>query len=141
MSDKVVVSQHKIEVNPADVEQAAALGMNQEQIADGLGIAERTWRDKRQHSSELRAAYKRGRYLWQQAVLEKLKTRDYGRGQAVIDIFTAKHAMGWYDSNTLKVEGSIEHRVTPAQEAFKRGRLAGSEDALEVEYTDVTDED
>ena len=50
----------KIPIDTARVEMLAAQGLSQEQIADVLGISERTLRNRKKESAEFAEAIKRG---------------------------------------------------------------------------------
>ena len=97
-------------VSLSDVEEAAALGMNMSQIADGLGISQRTLYRRKENHSPILAAYKRGSYRAQQQALKELNT--HAETQVVASIFKSKHLLGWHDGGPKAAAVAPQINVT-----------------------------
>ena len=123
-------------IDPEEIERCAALGMTQDQIADGLGISARTLRERKSQDQAILAAYKRGRFLAQQRVLGRLDKLAESWGPAAI--FQAKNIAGWSDHRT--VESHVTHHLTPAQQLAKERQPQQIDDAIEAEWEEVSSE-
>lgn len=90
--------------------EALAAVLNQNQIADYLGIAERTFRDIKKRDERVSAAYKRGRAKAINDVGTSLlkKARD---GDTSSSIFYLKTQAGWKDTTVTEHQGAIEHVI------------------------------
>ena len=127
-----------ISVDPQEVERCAALGMTMPQIADGLGISERTLHDRKANNQGILAAYKRGRYLAQQALTTRLE--EHGKKNVIADIFRAKHILGWHDNVGTAAQGAQSIKVTVEIGGQGVTIEAGSEapvDAIDAEFEEV----
>ncbi len=125
-------------VDPANVESAAALGMTMPDIADGLGISERSLHRAKSGSVDILAAYKRGRYRFKMSALEELN--EHAKKQVIASIFKVKHAMGWHDGGgaASQVPQAIKVEISIGQ-AGATAVIAPGEatEPLEAEYKEV----
>ena len=125
-------------IDPAEIERCAALGMNWEQIADGLEFSPRGLRERKADDIELRAAYKRGRFTAQQKALAQID--GHAEKNPIVAIFKGKHILGWHDNvgtasqppQAIKVEISIGQAGATAVIAPE-----GDTEPLEAEYEEV----
>ncbi len=125
-------------LDTAEIERCAALGMTMPQIADGLGISERTLHNRKSDNTAVRAAYKRGRFTAQQNVLAQLD--GHAEKNPIVAIFKGKHILGWHDNvgaasqvpQAIKVEISIGQAGATAVIAPE-----GDTEPLEAEYEEV----
>ena len=125
-------------IDPAEIERCAALGMNWEQIADGLEFSPRGLRERKADDIKLRAAYKRGHFRAQQAALTQLD--GHAKKNPIVSIFKTKHILGWHDNvgaasqapQAIKVEIRIGQAGATAVIAPE-----GDTEPLEAEYEEV----
>ena len=102
------------------VEDIAALGVNQEQIAIGLAIGESTLSGNKARYPEIADAIKKGKARFAiQAAYDFQQRFVNGKDTAIDHIFRLKQT-GWQDERSVKHSGQVEHVLTPAQEAYKR---------------------
>jgi len=93
----------KIPIDIARVEMLAAQGLTQEQIADVLGISERTLRRRKQDMSEMSDAIKRGKAKGIALAVNKLMEQ-VREGNLGAICFFLKCQAGW--SEKLKIESN-----------------------------------
>jgi hypothetical protein len=86
------------------VEKLAAV-LNQDQLADFLGMSPRTFRERMTDTPEVSAAYKKGRSAGVASVATGLlkQARD---GNTTAAIFYLKTQAGWREKDTLEVTGA-----------------------------------
>lgn len=92
----------KIEIDIAQVEQLASQGLSQQQIADSLGISERTLRNRKRESTEVAEAIKRGKAKGVAFVTNKLM-QSIKKGNIAAMIFFLKTQGGWHEKQMLDV--------------------------------------
>lgn len=72
----------RVEIDMAEVERLAGLGLTQEEIATSLGFSERTFRNRKKDSAAFADAIKRGKASAAEEIsnqlFEKAKTGDLG---------------------------------------------------------------
>ncbi len=125
-------------LNTAEIERCAALGMTMPQIADGLGISERTLHNRKSDNTAVRAAYKRGRFTAQQNVLAQLD--GHAEKNPIVAIFRGKHILGWHDNVGTAAQGVQSIKVTVEIGGQGVTVEAGSEapvDTIEAEFEEV----
>lgn len=86
----------RIEIDLKKVEALAERGLSQQQIADALGISERTLRSRKQESAEFAEAIKRGQAKGIGHVANKLM-ESVNAGNVTAAIFYLKAKAGWRD--------------------------------------------
>lgn len=97
-----MITKPKIQIDLAKVEAFAARGLSQEQIADALGISERTLRNRKQESSEFAEAIKRGQSKGIAQVANALFEKVKG-GDTTAMIFFLKARAGWKEAQRLEI--------------------------------------
>lgn len=114
------------EEQAAQVEKLAAV-LTQEQIADFLGISDRTLRKKLSEDEDLRAAYQKGRASAIAGVATKL-LRSAREGNMTAMIFFLKTQAGWREASDIhglfaarvehsgEIQGADVHIYLPAKE-------------------------
>ncbi|MDV3239075.1 MAG: LuxR family transcriptional regulator [Gammaproteobacteria bacterium] len=88
----------RIEIDLAEVERLASLGLTQEQIAASLGISERTLRNRKESSAEFADAIKAGQAKGISEVANALWTNAMG-GNVTAQIFFLKARAKWKDKH------------------------------------------
>lgn len=116
------ITKPKIEIDLAKVEALAANGLTQQQIADSLGISERTLYKNKKENAEIAEAIKRGRnkgiaYVTN-ALMSKIKS-----GNVTAMIFYLKTQAGWKESQ------NIDHTSSDGSMALGSLRDLFSDDA------------
>lgn len=113
------VTKPKIEIDLAKVEALAANGLTQQQIADSLGISERTLYKNKKENAEIAEAIKRGRnkgiaYVTN-ALMSKIKS-----GNVTAMIFYLKTQAGWKETNVNEITGTVVNQnVEISEDKFK----------------------
>lgn len=113
------ITKPKIEIDLAKVEALAANGLTQQQIADSLGISERTLYKNKKENAEIAEAIKRGRnkgiaYVTN-ALMSKIKS-----GNVTAMIFYLKTQAGWKETNVNEITGTVvNHNVEIDEDKFK----------------------
>lgn len=97
----------KIEIDLKQVETLAANGLTQQQIADALGISERTFRDRKSNSAEFAEAIKRGKAKGIAIVTNKLMEK-VKAGNVTAMIFFLKSQAGWKENQAVDFNLSTE---------------------------------
>ncbi len=102
----------KIEIDLAKVESLAAQGLTQDQIADALGISERTLHSRKAESAEFAAAIKRGKAKGI-GVISNALFQNAKSGNVAAQIFFLKARAGWTDKTELtgKDGGPVDHSI------------------------------
>ncbi len=91
----------KIEIDLAEVERLASLGLTQEQIADALGISEDTLYARKRESKDFRDAIKRGQAKGVGSVANVLFEKAMG-GDVASLIFYLKARGGWKETQRIE---------------------------------------
>lgn len=106
MSDVKKRTKPKIDIDLTKVEALAANGLTQQQIADSLGISERTLQNRKRDSAEFADAIKRGRNkgiaFVTNSLMNKIKS-----GNVTAMIFYLKTQAGWRETKELEVSGDV----------------------------------
>ncbi|HDR1349431.1 TPA: LuxR family transcriptional regulator [Pasteurella multocida] len=95
----------KIEIDLARVEALASNGLTQQQIADALGISERTLRDRKSNSADFADAIKRGKAKGIAFVTNKLMEQ-IKSGNTTAMIFFLKSQAGWKEKQEIDLTNS-----------------------------------
>ncbi len=90
----------KIEIDLAQVEKLASIGLNEKQVADSLGISVTTLEDRKQNMRDFRSALKRGQAIGIATVANNLFTQSK-EGNVSAGIFFMKNRAGWSDKHEL----------------------------------------
>lgn len=106
----------------AEIEPLAAT-LNQEQIADYLGIPARTFRSILARDDEVSAAYKRGRAKSVENVGRGLLQRALN-GDGPAQMFYLKTQAGWRETNKHEVEATVVDQEVPDIRQLARAILA-----------------
>lgn len=114
-SDKTKKTKPKIQIDLSKVEALAANGLTQQQIADSLGISERTLYNSKRDNADFAEAIKRGRAKGIAVVTNKLMEQ-CKNGNTTAIIFFLKTQAGWKETtvneHTGKVISQIEKKET-----------------------------
>lgn len=86
----------KIEIDLAEVEKLAAIGLNEQQVADSLGISVTTLEDRKQNTLDFHDALKRGKAKGVAQVANNL-FKQSKEGNVSAGIFFMKNRAGWTD--------------------------------------------
>ena len=123
-----------VPVDLAEVERLASMGMNQAQIAEGIGISQAKWFKDKANNTDFVEAYKRGQHECRIKVLTALET--HAAKNFAVPMFMSKqqHILGFSDqaidhNHKGKVELVVRHEIidttptpaldiTPTQEAI-----------------------
>lgn len=100
----------KIEIDIAEVERLAGLGLTQEEIALSLGISERTLYENKAKSAEFAEAIKSGKAKTKRTVTNKLMEKIEDGDLGAI-IWYEKTRLGFNDKVVNSHEGEIVIRV------------------------------
>jgi transposase len=118
-----------IEIDLARVEQLAAEGLSEEQIALSLGISQDTITRRKQNSAAFAEALKRGKARGIKTVANTLfrAATDPEKPNMAAAIFYLKARGQWREKADVSVEHSgsvkVDHDVTAALEALKRAGI------------------
>ena len=101
-----------VQIDVDEVERCAALGMTMPQIAEGLGIGERTLHHYKATNQAVLAAYKRGNFRYQQELLKQIQANN-AKGNIATQIFTAKqrHTLNWSDQQQITHAGGVTFTI------------------------------
>lgn len=99
----------KLEIDIAEVERLAGLGLTQEEIAESLGISERTLRRRKGDMSILSAAIKRGKTAAGREVANALYQKAISGDVGAI-VWWEKTRRGMSDKQKIEHSGSIDVR-------------------------------
>ena len=128
----------RIDINLHDVEENAALGMSINDIAEGLGLSNRTVHRRLADDAEFLAAHKRGRYRFKMVALENI--HGHAKKNPIAAIFVTKHAMGWHDNVGASAQAPQAIKVEISIGQGGQATVTGSEeptDVLDAEYEEV----
>ncbi|HHF7111073.1 TPA: LuxR C-terminal-related transcriptional regulator [Haemophilus influenzae] len=107
----------KIEIDLSMVESLAAQGLTNQQIADSLGISERTLQNRKKDNAEFAEAIKKGKAkgiaVVTNALMKKIKA-----GNVAAMIFFLKTQGGWKENNQLEIEMKKEKKLPTLAELF-----------------------
>ena len=107
----------KIEIDLSMVESLAAQGLTNQQIADSLGISERTLQNRKKDNAEFAEAIKKGKakgiVVVTNALMKKIKS-----GNVTAMIFFLKTQGGWKENNQLEIEMKKEKKLPTLAELF-----------------------
>lgn len=105
----------KIEIDIAEAERLAGLGLTQEEIALSLGISERTLYENKAKSAEFAEAIKKGKAKTKRTVANRLfeKVEDGDLGAI---IWFEKTRLGYSDKMVNAHEGEVVIRVKYADD-------------------------
>ncbi|MFC1079591.1 antitoxin Xre-like helix-turn-helix domain-containing protein [Pasteurella multocida] len=95
----------KIEIDLDTVEKLSANGLTQQQIADALGISERTLRNRKSNSADFADAIKRGKAKGIAFVTNKLMEQ-IKSGNTTAMIFFLKSQAGWKEKQEIDLTNS-----------------------------------
>lgn len=104
----------RIQIDLKKVEEFAARGLTQEQIANALGISERTLYERKKDSADFADAIKRGQSKGIAEVANVLFQKAI-TGETAAAIFFLKARAGWSEKQELQIEGGekpVKHEVT-----------------------------
>jgi len=100
----------KIEIDLGQVEKLAAVGLNEGQVADALGISVETLSDRKKTSRDFLDALKRGKAKGVAKVSNALYEQAMS-GQTAAAIFFMKNRAGWTDRQEATVKVSMTAAV------------------------------
>lgn len=111
MSDnKKKAGRHLIELDPKRIEELAARGLNEEQIARALGVHWETLQDRKKRFSEFSDALKNGKAKGIAQITNRL-FESAEKGEAWAVCFYLKTVAGFHEKQTLNNTGEIRLRV------------------------------
>ena len=99
----------KIEIDLKQVEKLAAIGLNEQQIADSLGISVDTLGNRKKESSDFSDALKRGKSKGIAQVANNLFEQSKA-GNVSAGIFFMKNRAGWTDKQEIQQETNVVHK-------------------------------
>lgn len=100
MAGKGKPGRKKIEIDLAQVEKLAAIGLNEQQVADSLGICVDTLAARKRDSSSFSEALKRGKAKGVAKISNALFEQGMN-GQTAAAIFFMKNRAGWTDKQQI----------------------------------------
>ena len=114
----------KKEINLAEVERLASIGLTEEQIAESLGISRSTITRRKRDDDAFDAALKAGRASGVAAVTNALFEAATGeKPNTSAQIFYLKNRAGWRDKqeveSTLNGDITLNHDVEAAMQALR----------------------
>lgn len=95
---------NKIEFDLALVEQYAAKGLTEIQIAESFGVSRATIQRNRAEDAAFEAAYKKGKAAGIQRVANAL-WENAAKGNVTAQIFFLKARAGWKETNITEIAG------------------------------------
>ena len=102
----------EIKIDLAQVEKLASIGLNEQQIADSLGISQPTLARRKAKYEDFVEALKRGKAKGIAVVANNLFEQSKA-GNVSAGIFFMKNRAGWSDKQEINQEVSIrKHRVS-----------------------------
>ena len=98
----------EIEIDLKQVEKLAAIGLNEQQVADSLGICQSTLARRKQNKADFADALKRGQAKGIATVANNLfeQSKD---GNVSAGIFFMKNRAGWSDKQDIKQETNVTY--------------------------------
>lgn len=118
-----------ISIDLAQVEQLAARGLSQQQIAYALGISERTLYARKKENADFADAIKKGRALGVSVVAGHLM-RQIERGNITAIIFYLKAQAGWKETqvvDNISTDGSMTPKPLLTEEQVREALSSGLE--------------
>ncbi len=116
-----------IEIDYDKVEQLAAQGLTERQIAESMGISRATVQRRKANDAAFEAAIKAGAARGLEAVTNALWENATQKGNVAAAIFYLKNRGGWTDKAQVEAQHSgevvVEHDVAAALEALKRAGI------------------
>jgi len=94
------VGRKKIEIDLGQVEKLAAIGLNEQQVADSLGISVDTLGNRKKESSDFSDALKRGKAKGITQIANNLFEQSKN-GNVSAGIFFMKNRAGWSDKSEI----------------------------------------
>ena len=110
----------KIEIDLNEVERLASIGLNEQQVADSLGISVDTLGNRKKESSDFSDALKRGKAKGIQAVSNALYDQALS-GQTSAAIFFMKNRAKWTDRQETNT--TVSMTVADADEILKNAGI------------------
>jgi hypothetical protein len=105
----------KIEIDLVEVEKLAAIGLNEQQVADSLGISVPTLERRKKESEDFVSALKRGKAKGIAQVANNLFQQSKS-GNVSAGIFYMKNRAGWKDKTETEHNGNVSITATPLDE-------------------------
>lgn len=96
----------KIQIDLEQVERLAAIGLNEQQVADSLGISQSTLGNRKKDSCDFYDALKRGQAKGIATVANNLFTQSK-EGNVSAGIFFMKNRAGWSDKLEADLKGNF----------------------------------
>ena len=116
-----------LEIDYAKVEQLAAQGLTERQIAESMGISRSTVQRRKASDEAFEAAIKAGASRGLEQVTNALWENATQKGNVAAAIFYLKNRGGWTDRAAVEAQHSgeliVEHDITAALEALKRAGI------------------
>ena len=116
-----------LEIDYAKVEQLAAQGLTERQIAESMGISRSTVQRRKASDEAFEAAIKAGASRGLEQVTNALWENATAKGNVAAAIFYLKNRGGWTDRAAVEAQHSgeliVEHDITAALEALKRAGI------------------
>lgn len=114
------------DLTPEEVSQVERLAavLTMEQVADFLGISDRTLRKRMSENDEVRAAYKRGKQRAIAGVATSLLQKA-NSGNIAAMIFYLKTQAGWRETQRIEHAGDMSSLSDAELEAIARGDVTG----------------
>ena len=97
------MSRKEIEIDLKQVEKLAAIGLNERQVADSLGISQSTLTNRKKDNCDFYDALKRGQAKGIAQVANNLFEQSKN-GNVSAGIFFMKNRAGWSDKQDVKQE-------------------------------------
>jgi len=102
----------KIQIDLAEVERLAGIGLNEQQVSDALGISTTTLEDRKQNNLDFLEALKRGKAAGIATVANNLFEQS-GEGNVSAGIFYLKNRAGWKDKIEQENTGTVHITSSP----------------------------
>lgn len=96
----------RIEIDLKQVEKLAAIGLNEQQIADSLGISVPTLEDRKKNNQDFLSALKKGKAKGIAQVANNLFEQSKN-GNVSAGIFFMKNRAGWKDKTETEHSGGF----------------------------------
>ena len=119
----------KIEIDLAEVERLASLGLTQEQIAAGIGISETTLRNRKKENADFADAIKRGQAKGIGSVANVLYEKAMS-GDVASLIFYLKARGGWKE--TVRNENVGDNQSDGMKAVYAKMKSAQKDDGESV---------
>lgn len=116
---KHTIGRPPVEIDLIEVERLAGLGMNQAQIAEGLGIGHSKWFKEKANNQDFADAYKRGQMKIRIKVLENLEKQAAKNFAVPMFLSKQQHILGFSDQamnvqHGGKLELVVRHEIMGA---------------------------